>query len=165
MNGQHEATGQAYGPWQRGSCSPFGGWRPLEILAMVLGFAVWWPIGLAVLGYKIAQKKGFPVPDILEKARERFSGFARGFRPEQRKRWRPFETSGNAAFDEWRKAEFEKLEEQRRKLDRAEREFAEHMDNLRRARDREEFERFMAARGDAGSAERRSTRSPSFSRT
>jgi hypothetical protein len=149
MSTQYEASGQTNGPWRRGSCGPFRGWHPVEMLAMVLGFAVWWPIGLAVLGYKMAQKKGIPLPDVVEMARERFNGFARGFRPEERRRWRPFETSGNAAFDEWRKTELEKLEEQRRKLDAAEREFAEHMDNLRRARDKEEFERFMAARGNA----------------
>lgn len=146
MSAQNEGSGQAYGTWQRESCGPMRGWHPAEILAMVAGFAVWWPIGLAVLGYKIAQKKGAPLPDVVAMVRERFNGFGGGFRPEQRRPWRPFDTSGNAAFDEWRKAELEKLEEQRRKLDAAEKEFAEHMENLRRARDREEFDRFMAAR-------------------
>lgn len=147
----HTEAGSAYGPWQRGGCSPFRSWRPVEILAMVLGFALWWPIGIAVIGYKVAQKRGYPMPDIADAARTRFKGFADGFRPQQQqRRWRPFDTSGNAAFDEWRKAELEKLEEQRSKLDEAEREFATHMDNLRRARDREEFERFMAARGTSG---------------
>ena len=36
-------------------------WKPVEILAMVLGFIVYWPIGLAVLGWKFWQKKsGYP---------------------------------------------------------------------------------------------------------
>ena len=36
-------------------------WKPVEILAMVLGFIVFWPIGLAVLGWKFWQKKsGYP---------------------------------------------------------------------------------------------------------
>ena len=39
-----------------------------------------------------------------------------------------------------------RLEEERRKLEEAEREFAVHIEELRRARDREEFERFMKAR-------------------
>lgn len=148
MNSQSEVP-PAGGAWQRSGCGPFRSWRPVEMLALVVGFAVWWPLGLAVLGFKFAQKQGYPVPDIFELARARFGGFAGGFGPEQRKRWRPFDTSGNAAFDEWRKAELEKLEEQRRKLSDAEKEFAEHMDNLRRARDREEFDRFMAARRNA----------------
>lgn len=148
MTAQDQAYGHAYGPWQRSGCGAFRSWRPLELLALVAGFAVWWPLGLAVLGWKVAQRKGYPMPDVFEAARQRFKGYASGFRADQRTRWRPFEqTSGNAAFDEWRKAELEKLEEQRRKLDAAEREFAEHMDNLRRAKDRDEFDRFMAARG------------------
>jgi hypothetical protein len=130
------------------------GWKPIEVLAVILGFAVYWPIGLAVLGWKIAQRRGYPVPDIFGAARDRFADFTGGFGTAQRKSWRPFgeATSGNAAFDEWRKAELAKLEEERRKLEAAEREFAEHMENLRRARDREEFDRFMAARRGPTSA-------------
>jgi hypothetical protein len=36
-------------------------WKPMEIVAMVLGFMVFWPIGLAGLGWKFWQKKfGYP---------------------------------------------------------------------------------------------------------
>ena len=52
-------------------------------------------------------------------------------------------STGNRAFDEWRATELARLEEERQKLVAAEREFAEFMENLRQARDREEFERFM----------------------
>ena len=52
-------------------------------------------------------------------------------------------STGNRAFDEWRATELARLEEERQKLVAAEREFAEFMENLRHARDREEFERFM----------------------
>ena len=54
--------------------------------------------------------------------------------------------TGNAAFDDWRTAELARLDEERRKLDDAQREFAEYSDAIRRAKDREEFERFMAER-------------------
>ena len=40
-------------------------------------------------------------------------------------------------------AELARLEEERRKLEEAHREFAEFVENVRRAKDREEFERFM----------------------
>jgi len=55
-------------------------------------------------------------------------------------------STGNVAFDEWRASELQRLEEEYRKLVAAEREFAEFMDNLRHARDREEFDRFMNER-------------------
>ncbi len=54
--------------------------------------------------------------------------------------------TGNAAFNEWRTAELTRLDEERRKLDEAQREFAEYSDAIRRAKDREEFDRFMAER-------------------
>jgi hypothetical protein len=45
----------------------------VEILAMVLGFIVFWPIGLAVLGWKFWQKKsGYP-GDIISFGREKWA--------------------------------------------------------------------------------------------
>ena len=54
--------------------------------------------------------------------------------------------SGNAAFDAWRDTELSRLDEERKKLDEMRREFDQHMRDLRMARDREEFDRFMANR-------------------
>ncbi|MDQ6704123.1 MAG: DUF2852 domain-containing protein [Pseudomonadota bacterium] len=132
-------------------------WKPVEILAMVLGFIVYWPIGLAVLGWKFWQKKsGYP-GDIISFGREKWEKWGKwanwargsggwGFAVNN---WAAsgFGTgsTGNRAFDEWRTTELARLEEERQKLVAAEREFAEFMENLRHARDREEFERFMDA--------------------
>ncbi|MDB5643421.1 MAG: hypothetical protein JWN07_2738, partial [Hyphomicrobiales bacterium] len=55
--------------------------------------------------------------------------------------------TGNSAFDDWRTAELKRLEEEHRKLEAAEREFADFLRNLRQAKDREEFDRFMRDRG------------------
>ena len=57
-----------------------------------------------------------------------------------------FGSSGNRAFDDWRAGELARLEEERRKLVAAEREFADFLEQLRHARDREEFDRFMQER-------------------
>jgi hypothetical protein len=121
-------------------------WKPVEILAVVLGFFVFWPIGLTILGWKFWQKKsGYP-GDIISFGRE----WANWARDSKRLGYSVKATSGfgmgstgNRAFDEWRATELARLEEERQKLVAAEREFAEFMENLRHARDREEFERFM----------------------
>ena len=55
-------------------------------------------------------------------------------------------SSGNAAFDAWKSAEPARLEEERRRLEDAHREFADWLDNVRKAKDREEFDRFMSER-------------------
>jgi Protein of unknown function (DUF2852) len=123
-------------------------WKPVEILAMVLGFIVFWPIGLAVLGWKFWQKRsGYP-GDIISFGREKWASWAHGS-----SRWgfavnnwaAGMGSTGNRAFDEWRTTELTRLEEERQKLVAAERDFAAFMENLRHARDREEFERFMDA--------------------
>ncbi len=141
-----------------------GFWHPVELLAMVIGFMVWWPIGLAILGLKIWQRRTEHQGDLVDAAQSLCmqSGrwacgkassmdFARGWRdaPSRWQRGGAAAPTGNSAFDEWRSSELAKLEEQRRKLVDAEREFAEHIDGLRRARDREEFDRFMQARNNS----------------
>ena len=136
------------GAFQRGC----GGtrWSAFEILAMVLGFIVFWPIGLAVLGYKVWQRKS-GAADLQtvatqgwERARSAMSGAPVGARP-----WsRPYGgfTTGNSAFDAWKAAEMDRLEQERRKLEDAHREFSDFLDTVRQAKDREEFERFMNER-------------------
>lgn len=138
--GPADAFGRAR--WQGGCGS--ARWKPLEIAAIVVGFVFWWPVGAALLGLKIAQRRGYKVDDALNAVRGTFGGMGRAAAPQ----WRPFASSstGNAAFDDWRNAELAKLDEERRKLDAARREFADHLSNLQKARDREEFEGFMRAR-------------------
>ncbi|HLJ72897.1 MAG TPA: DUF2852 domain-containing protein [Roseiarcus sp.] len=133
------------GAWRSHRCG-FARWTPIELLAMILGFIVFWPIGLAILGFKVWQRKsGYP-GDLgtaaQEKWREARSAFSAG-------PWggrAPWRATGNMAFDEWRAAEIQRLEEERRKLDEAQKEFAAFVENIRRAKDREEFERFMNER-------------------
>jgi len=120
---------------------------------MVLGFMVYWPIGLAVLGWKFWQKKSRYPGDIISFGREKWEKWGNwghgsgrwGFAANSWVGSGFMGSTGNRAFDEWRKTELARLEEERQKLVAAEREFAEFMENLRHARDREEFERFMDA--------------------
>jgi Protein of unknown function (DUF2852) len=73
MSYQSNSTRQNDGSNGRGYWEP---WRPVEILAMVLGFIVYWPIGLAVLGWKLWQKKsGYP-GDIISFGREKWGSWA-----------------------------------------------------------------------------------------
>jgi Protein of unknown function (DUF2852) len=139
--------------WRRGSR-----WTAFEIIAMILGFIVFWPIGLAILGYKFWQGR-HGGPDLQTLATNKWqdartmmssnSAWGSSWRcgGAMRSASRFYTPStGNAAFDEWRTAELARLDEERRKLDDAQREFAEYVDAIRRAKDREEFERFMAER-------------------
>lgn len=120
--------------------------RPAWIGVMVLGFVLFWPIGLAVLGYLIwsgRMRCGWNghhrggrhwqsrFADNFERARSRFGDEVRGFAGGY--------SSGNRAFDDYREATLKRLEEE-------EREFREFLTRLRQAKDKSEFDQFMADR-------------------
>ncbi|MGE6742470.1 DUF2852 domain-containing protein [Allorhizobium pseudoryzae] len=121
-------------------------WTPATIALMVLGFVVFWPLGLAMLAYILY---GDRLRDFKRSANERADGFFNSCRSYRRSS-RPGFSTGNGAFDDWRKAELDRIEEQRRKLDEMREEFDTYLRELRRAKDQEEFDRFMRERGNRG---------------
>lgn len=112
--------------------------KPAWIVLMVLGFVWWWPLGLAVLAFLIGSGR--------MGRRER--GGAKLWRPAAR-------ASGNRAFDEYRADTLRRLEEE-------EREFKAFLGRLRFARDRAEFDQFMAQRRDRSGDETAQSQSRSF---
>lgn len=122
-------------------------WTPATIALMVLGFVVFWPLGLAMLAYILF---GDRLRDFKRNANERADGLLSHFRRSGRRYSTPFST-GNVAFDDWRKAELDRMEEQRRKLEEMREEFDSYLRELRRAKDQEEFDRFMRERNNRGS--------------
>jgi len=115
-------------------------WTPATIALMVIGFVVFWPLGLAMLAYIIWGDRldGFK-RDVNRATDGVFAGCRRASR-------RPRAHTGNVAFDEWREKELERMAEERRKLDETLAEFDDYARELRRAKDQEEFDRFMANR-------------------
>jgi hypothetical protein len=131
------------GMWRRGrSCA--SRWTLFELATMVLGFMVFWPIGLAVLVYKMWQRKS-GADDLQTVMTAKWNEARAAWSRPSPWSWSPTAT-GNAAFDQWKSAELGRLEAERRKLEDAAREFADFLDNVRHAKDREEFDRFMAER-------------------
>jgi hypothetical protein len=114
-----------------------GRWTALNVVLMIIGFAVFWPLGLAMLAWMIWG-------DEISRKAEEMKGQFRSF-SERAPSFRtgPFHDTGNAAFDEYRAAELKRLEEERRKLDEMRAEFESFVTELRRVKDQEEFDRFM----------------------
>ena len=125
-------------------------WSVWEIGALVAGFLIFWPLGFLALFLKW---KNGEMWRGASTARAPWSGFkAPDF--SSWKIYRPgnFSHSGNAAFDDYRRAQFQRLEEERRKLDEEQRAFSEFVNKLRRAKDQDEFDRFMAEHRGPASA-------------
>ena len=108
--------------------------KPAWIALLVLGFIIFWPVGVAILAY------------ILWSGRMGWKAGTCGWRGGSFRRdagtwWYPQPSSGNRAFDEYREETLKRLEEEQR-------EFREFLDRLRFAKDKTEFDQFMAERRD-----------------
>jgi hypothetical protein len=116
---------------------------PLTVALTVIGFMLFWPLGLVMLAYILW---GDRVPEF----RRHFAGVRQGWSREWGGgcgAWRQAR-SGNSAFDDYRERELRRLEEERRRLEEERRQFEAFVHNLRRARDQEEFDRFMRDRNN-----------------
>ena len=108
------------------------------ITLMVVSFVVFWPIGLAILGYMIwsgrmrCRTKG-------KVAAFNATGFGMGKGGPGRWYRGGFPTSGNRAFDDYREETLNRLQEEHE-------EFQSFLEKLRHARDKSEFDQFMADR-------------------
>ena len=106
------------------------------IAAMVLGFVLFWPLGLAILAYMIWSKRMFGSCANRRNRWNHRNGDARsaayGFR-----------SSGNTAFDAYKAETLRRLEEEQEA-------FQSFLDRLREAKDKAEFDQFMADRARNG---------------
>jgi hypothetical protein len=118
--------------------------RPAWIALMVVSFIVWWPAGLAVLGFLLWSGRmghGWGCRSFDSRWQQRMASKWDRF-GERRERWGRgggHWSSGNRAFDEYRDETLKRLEEEQR-------EFREFLERLRLAKDRSEFDQFMTER-------------------
>jgi Protein of unknown function (DUF2852) len=118
--------------------------KPAWIALIILGFMAWWPLGLSVLAFTIWsgrmgcgyygghdrwQHKMERMQSKMDWMRGRMGGSPWNFAP----------SSGNRAFDDYRADTLRRLEEEQR-------EFREFLERLRLAKDKTEFDQFMAER-------------------
>ena len=153
------STSSASSPWAGGRACRSGPFprRSLEIGAIVVGFIYWWPLAVAYVAWKVA---GYPalgqMREFAQTGNWSFasavgtSRFAKAYEAaKDRTVYRS--GTGNLAFDDYRKAELERLEAQRRALQEESRAFAAFVEELKRAKDREQFDAYMAKKRAAGS--------------
>lgn len=126
------------------SCMIKPAWTPVTIGLMVLGFVAFWPLGLAMLAYILW---GDRFECMARDARDQWRGSQLKGAFDQMSNTTAYARTGNVAFDDYREREITRLEEERAKLDAMRADFDDFLRELRRARDQEEFDRFMANRG------------------
>ena len=124
--------------------------KPAWIVLMILGFWAWWPLGLAILAFTIGSGRmgcwnhhGMNRwQDKMDRMRSRVDWW--GTAPP---------SSGNRAFDEYRADTLRRLQEEQR-------EFKEFLQRLRFAKDRAEFDQFMAERRNRSDSNASQPQSP-----
>jgi len=105
--------------------------KPAWIALMVLGFIIFWPLGLAILAYIIwSGRMGWKSGSCNWREGAKMGGRGTWWHPQ---------SSGNRAFDEYRVETIRRLEEEQR-------EFKDFLDRLRFAKDKTEFDQFMTER-------------------
>src|SRR4051812_32144196 len=138
-SGAYDSNGNGQG---RG-CSWRSRWSPWELGTIILGFVIFWPVGLIALFWKLIKGELWPGSASGGAPWANWSGL-------DSLKWRWPEGmrshSGNSAFEEYRARELERLEQLRRKLIDEEKAFGDFLTRLKRAKDQEEFDRFMAER-------------------
>ncbi|MBK4215854.1 DUF2852 domain-containing protein [Paracoccus caeni] len=97
--------------------------RPAWIVAMILGFVFFWPVGLALLAYMIWSNRMFSCSKNRYKSHRNVS-----------------RSTGNTAFDAYREETLKRLEDEHN-------EFMGFLHKLRDAKDKAEFDQFMDQRG------------------
>lgn len=96
--------------------------KPAWIAALIAGFVLAWPVGLAILGYMIWSDRMF----TCRKSRH----------------MNPTRPTGNLAFDAYREETLKRLEDEHAA-------FLDFLGKLREAKDKAEFDQFMQDRRQA----------------
>jgi len=138
----------------------------MALVLMILGFVWWWPLGLIILAILFAsgrlgcwhrplyaggeygsgpfscwnhginrwESKMARMQEKMDRVRARMEGMR-----QRRDWWGQPASSGNSAFDDYRAETLRRLEDEQR-------EFKEFLERLRFAKDKTEFDQFMAER-------------------
>ncbi len=123
--------------------------KPAWIALTVLGFMAWWPVGLAILAFTIGSGRmgcGYHGGhDRWQHKMERMQSKMDWMRAKMGggnpagSAWNGTPSSGNRAFDDYRTETLRRLEDEQRQ-------FKDFLERLRFAKDKTEFDAFMAER-------------------
>lgn len=117
--------------------------KPAWIVAMVLGFVIWWPIGLGLLAFllwsgRMSCGNGRYGTEMRDRW-ARFRRFGCSHRGSSQNYGGGPGYSGNAAFEDYKAETLRRLEDEQK-------EFLDFLYRLRSAKDKAEFDQFMAER-------------------
>ncbi len=126
--------------FKRKGCCTKGNWSGINIAAMVIGFIVFWPLGLLILYWNI---KGRNVKDLPRAVQQKWSAMVNGS-------WSPsnnIDSSNgeNTVFDEYQQTQYDRIVEIKDEIKNRARSFSDFRSNAKRRADEDEFQEFMSS--------------------
>lgn len=116
-----------------------GNWTGFNVVAMVLGFVFFWPVGLLILFWILSGRHVQDLPGAIRSAWSSVrGGHSRGHRG----------PTDNVVFNEFQQTQYDRIREIREEIGASARRFNEFREGARRRADEEEFNRFMASAPD-----------------
>jgi len=110
-------------------------WSVVNIAGMVLGFVLFWPLGLAMLFWILSGRDVVDLPAVIRSKWAQFRG-------------NHSTTSGNSdnvIFNEYQQTQRDRIQEIEEEIRKRETHFREYRDNANRQQDRREFDDFMSS--------------------
>ncbi len=120
---------------RRGCCR--GNWSGMNIAAMVIGFVLFWPVGLLILYWNI---KGRELKDLPGAVQEKWSKLVNG---SNRKKMTLKDE--NSVFDEFQQTQYDRIAEIKEEIKNRARSFQEFRSDAKRRADEAEFKEFMSS--------------------
>ncbi|MGQ7845321.1 DUF2852 domain-containing protein [Granulosicoccus sp. 3-233] len=120
-----------------------GRWTGVNIVAMVAGFVLFWPVGLVILFWIYS---GRDVQDLPGAVREQWGRLFNGSKSVQGE-------SDNVVFNDYQQTQYDRIREIKEEIKSRAQRFSDFRMDARRRADQEEFDRFMASGSKAGASE------------
>lgn len=139
MSSSGESTVEKTSHRSWGSCGSNygrrGHWTAGNIAAMVVGFVLFWPVGLLILFWTMS---GRPVRELPGAIREKWAGFAGQWGGKRH-------SSNNNVFNEFQQTQYDRIREIKDEIKERSSRFNDFRADAKRRADEEEFNQFMAS--------------------
>lgn len=124
----------------RNGCCTKGNWSAMNIAAMVVGFVIFWPVGLFLLYWNISGRDVRDLPNVIQ---ERWSAIFNG--SFSRSGGRKESTDNNSVFEEYQQTQYDRITEIKEEIKNRARRFTEFRSDAKRRADESEFKEFMSS--------------------
>ena len=126
--------------YSRKGCCTKGNWSGFNIAVMVIGFVLFWPVGLLILYWNIT---GRNLKDLPGAVQEKWSAMFNGS-------WSSSKGNDNmkgvnSIFDEFQQTQYDRITEIKDEIKNRARSFKDFRSNAKRRADEAEFKEFMSS--------------------